>query len=414
MFTALPLLPPPPSTLLPSSASPYAPSYATESANANNPTTLAQAQQHQQQQIQSRSRPKTASSSARNSSLSLAALSLDERLLEARKRAIAMYGYSWLRPAGCTKTMLGRREEEAEREEVERQLREVEEQEAMQLAGEEELRRMSALARGEAVVEGERDLDEEIPDAEQMVQGGDDEENDTGERDLDEDVPDADEGDRTNMTFGDTTTTTDLLLEGETGIMDEVEGANLGEVRPAMRSGLAGGGAGFREFDAREQEALADAMLDEDEQGMAERGLDDDGVPDGGDRDLDEDVPEADEGEWQHTETEEEMEDEESGMDISILDQSGIAQGRRTAPGRSSMAMPGTAETMGSTGSGRRWFSGGARRNLFGRGTGNLSGLTPPPQHQQAPDSGQVSGAPAAPRRSGRMGRENRARDSLD
>jgi hypothetical protein len=131
---------------------------------------------------------------------------------------------------------------------------------------------------------------------------------------------------------------------------------------------------------------------------------------------LDEEVPEADAGEWQHTDTEEEMEDEESGMDISILDQSDTARGRRVRPGQSSAAMPRTAETTASTGSGRRWFSGGARRNLFGRGTGNLFGLTPPQQHQQqqAPDSGQASGPPAAPRRSGRMGRENRARDSLD
>ena len=150
MFTTLPLLPPPPSTLLASSTSHYTPAYASESGTTSNPTTLAQAQQHQQQQTQSRGGAKPSPSSMRSNPLSLAAIHFDERLLEARKRAIAMYGYSWLRPAGCTKTMLGRQEEEAEREEVERQLREVEEQEAMQLAGEEELRRMSALARGEA------------------------------------------------------------------------------------------------------------------------------------------------------------------------------------------------------------------------------------------------------------------------
>jgi hypothetical protein len=376
---------------------------------------MAQAQQQQQQQVLQRGRPKPNLSSARNNSLSLAALSLDERLLEARKRAISMYGYSWLRPAGCGKTMLGRREEEVEREEVERQLREVEEQEAMALAGEEEARRRSALVRGEVQGEGERDLDEDIPDAEQLAHHGGEEENEMGERDMDDDVPDADEGDRTNMTFGNTTTMTEMLLEGETGITDDVEGASLGTGQAVRSTAGAGGGMAFREFDAQEQEALANAMLDEDEQGMAERDLDDDVLDAGGvgERDLDDEVPEAeagDEGEWQHTDTEEE---DESGMDISILDQSAVARGRSVTPGESSVVMPDSTETMGSPGSGRRWFSGGARRNLFGRGTGNLFGLTPP-QQQQQPDSELLAGAPAAPRRSGRAGRENRARDSLD
>lgn len=316
--------------------------------------------------------------------------------------------------------MLGRREEEVEREEVERQLREVEEQEALALAGEEEARRRSMMARGEVQGEGERDLDEEIPDAEQLAHAG--EEENVAERDMDDDVPDADEGDRTNMTFGNTTTTTDLILEGDTGITDDVEGASLGNpgrpVLNAMIRAMVGDGASFREFDAREQEVLANAMLDEDEQGMAERDLDDD-VPNAGgigERNLDDDVPEADgadEGEWQHTDTEEEgMDEDESGMDISNLDQSAIVRAQGVTPGQSSVAMPGTAESIDSSGSGRRWFSGGARRNLFGRGTGNLFGLTPPQQRQ--PDSEQLSGGPAPRRRSGRFGRENRARDSLD
>jgi hypothetical protein len=316
--------------------------------------------------------------------------------------------------------MLGRREEEVEREEVERQLREVEEQEALALAGEEEARRRSMMARGEVQGEGERDLDEEIPDAEQLAHARE-EENDA-ERDMDDDVPDADEGDRTNMTFGNTTTTTDLILEGDTGITDDVEGASLSDpsrpVLNAMIHAMVGDGTSYGEFDAREQEALANAMLDEDEQGMAERDLDDD-VPNAGgigERDLDDDVPEAvgaDEGEWQHTDTEEEgMDEDESGMDISNLDQGAIVHARGVTPGQRSAAMPGTAESMDSSGSGRRWFSGGARRNLFGRGTGNLFGLTPP--QQQQPDSEQLSSGPAPRRRSGRFGRENRARDSLD
>jgi hypothetical protein len=55
MFTTLPFLPPPPSTLLPSTTSPFTPSYTTETPSSNNPTTLAQ---NQQQAIQHRNRPK--------------------------------------------------------------------------------------------------------------------------------------------------------------------------------------------------------------------------------------------------------------------------------------------------------------------------------------------------------------------
>ncbi len=314
-----------------------------------------------------------------------------------------MYGYGWLRPAGCGKTMLGRREEEAEREEVERQLREVEEQEAMALASEEEARRQAVLERGEVQEQGERDLDEEIPDADALGENAEDD-----ERDMDDDVPEAEDMDRTNLTFG--TATTEHLLEGETGITDDIEGTNLDELGPVASSA-------FREFDPEEQEALANEMLDEDEQGMAERDLDDDIAEAGGigERDLDDDVPEADDGEeeWQHTDTEEEpMDDDEdgAGMDISNMDQSDIAQTHGITPGQSSVVLEGqTPDGISATGSGRRWFSGGARRNLFGRGTGNLFGLTPPQQTQSGED-------PATPRRSGRrgFGRENRARDSLD
>ena len=298
--------------------------------------------------------------------------------------------------------MLGRREEEAEREEVERQLREVEEQEAMALASEEEARRQAVIERGEVQEQGERDLDEEIPDADEIGENAEDE-----ERDMDDDVPEADDMDRTNLTFG--ATATEHLREGETGITDDVEGTNLGEARPAVSSV-------FREFDPEEQEALANEMLDEDEQGMAERDLDDD-VPEAGgmgERNLDDDVPEADDqGEWQHTDTEEEpMDDDEegAGMDISNLDQSSLQQTHGITPGQSSIAMDGqTPDGVSTTGSGRRWFSGGARRNLFGRGTGNLFGLTPPQQTQPGEDPGTAT-------RSGRRGfrRENRARDSLD
>jgi hypothetical protein len=120
--------------------------------------------------------------------------------------AIAMYGYSWLKPAGCPKTMLGRREEEVEREEVERQLREVELQERVNLEAEEQERLARMRETGE--VEEGRDLDDDIPDADDAdeEQGydseeggppedgpGDGEEDDGLAVDLDDEIPEADE-----------------------------------------------------------------------------------------------------------------------------------------------------------------------------------------------------------------------------
>jgi len=123
-------------------------------------------------------------------------LSADEKTITQRKMAIAMYGYSWLKPAGCTKTMLGRREEEIERDEVERQLREVEMQDRMAVETEEQERRAQMMERGEVVEDGERDLDDEVPEADE--EDLDDEVPEASEEedevDLDDEVPEAEEG----------------------------------------------------------------------------------------------------------------------------------------------------------------------------------------------------------------------------
>ena len=295
--------------------------------------------------------------------------------------------------------MLGRREEEAEREEVARQLQEAEEQERMVIEGEEEERRLGLAQQaaqedaGQVVGPLDRDLDEEIPDADGGAENAEDEDEGV---DLDDEVPDADV-DRTNLTFG----TVNTAMDDATGVTDEVEHSHLGEPGPALRNANTAP-VQFREFEATEQEALANAMLDEDEQGMAGADMGAEG------RDLDDEVPEADEEEWQHTDSDASFDDDEdAGMDISNLDPPPPRPALRgMTPGQSSAA------PAGGTGSGRRWFSGGARRNLFGRGTGNLFGMTPPPQQEQESSPVEVG----TPRRSGRrpFGVQNRARDSLD
>lgn len=356
-------------------------------------------------------------SSLRNPN-SLQNLLLDEVAISSRKTAISTYGYSWLRPAGVAKTMLGRREEDAEREELERQMREQEEMEQEMERGE-ELARQTRLreqqgqggpAQGEEVEQ--RDLDDEIPDANVVpMQHGDDGER-RGDADLDDEIPDAD----AENSFGDE----DDDVEGETGITDEVEHTNLGEGDTSRPTATQVGYRGNqhpttrqlrgqeaqatqqaflrrRDQEQAEQEALANAMLDEDEQALADRDLDtelptedENGMPI---RDLDDDVPEADddeeigEGEWQHTDTE--LDEDESGMmlmedegDVS-MDMS-VGGGRRSVSGNVAAATTGAGTVFATPGSsmiqtpttgdtrsgGRGWLG---RRSLSGRGrTGNL------------------------------------------
>ncbi|KAK4941564.1 hypothetical protein LTR10_018583 [Elasticomyces elasticus] len=266
--------------------------------------------------------------------------------------AIAMYGYSWLKPAGCPKTMLGRREEEVEREEVERQLREVELQERMQQEAEEQERLAQQAETGEP--EGGRDLDEDIPDADGAEEDDLDEDDEEEEGfdgddgmggDLDDEIPDADDQDDDEVMSpaGDDTGTNWVYDTRREPDSDEEGVASARRQTP--QQGRHAHVAGVRipvpgseyDYDEREAEDMANAMLDEDE--IFEQ---DDGTV-GGERDLDDDVPDAAESDqaWEHTDTEL----EESEMDISILPVPG--------QGRPSMGQPGRVQPQSVGGPGR-------------------------------------------------------------
>lgn len=265
-------------------------------------------------------------------------------MITQRKMAIAMYGYGWLKPAGCAKTMLGRREEEVEREEVERQLREVEMQERAAQEAEEQERQARLGETGEPD-EG-RDLDEDIPDMD--VEGEEEEEDEVdldgeipdmdGEEDgmdgdLDDEIPEPDEDENDDDDDEvmspdpdgiDSNWVYDSRREPDTD--DEMQHLHASSPgNRAQRSGHFRHGtaivAGVRvpvpgseyDYDEREAEDLANAMLDEDEI------FDHEDEDEMAERDLDDDVPEAAESEqaWEHTDTELDLDDSE--MDISML-----------------------------------------------------------------------------------------------
>lgn len=312
---ALPSLPPPATSLLPLLHDQRS-SDSTNNSDGQNPP-----QTQQQQQQQRRARGSVQNMYARSH---LAILANEERILEQRKQAISTYGYSWLKPAGCTKTMLGRREEEIEREEVERQLREVEMQErnnaeveeAERMAQQEQQR--AREERGEVITgeEGDRDLDEEVPDMD--AEYGDEDEDDEGdedeedeEADLDDDIPEGDSG-----YAYDTTRDPDTESEDSDFATSSRPGNPQGQ-RQGFPSDFGINDRQRDEGDSTNHQTLEDDELDDHGE---DQDLDDD-VPDMDEeaRDLDDEVPDADadddDGGWEHTDTEL----EESDMDISIM-----------------------------------------------------------------------------------------------
>jgi hypothetical protein len=245
--------------------------------------------------------------------------------------------------------MLGRREEEIEREEVDRQLREVDLQERMAVEAEEQERIARARDLGEP--EEGRDLDEDIPDADEdgLADGDSGEDGEDAPDpddefgmggDLDDEIPDADdpgeddEADELISPAGaDGLWVYDTRREPDTDDEDQLPQS----LQPPRHSGRRHGRheivAGVRlsipgsepNYDERDVQDLADSMLDDgdnydhDIQHSA-RGIAAE------ERDLDDDVPDADDDQaWEHTDTEL----EESEMDISILPSQGpIQQGR--------------------------------------------------------------------------------------
>lgn len=209
---------------------------------------------------------------SRSPANSLSALQVEERALNARKQNIASFGYSWIRPAGCAKTMLGMKEEEAEREE--------------------------ALAAAQAemnAVEGEGLLDEDEMGVREEGM----------ERDLDDEIPNADED------------VEGLVEEGEEGLEEEDIGDGEGYMERDLDDDIP---EGYPEDDYEEYEDFDDQPDLDADVPVAE------GLSDGMERDLDEDVPDAaedgseQEGSWQHTDTEEEFDEDEDeeGDDESV------------------------------------------------------------------------------------------------
>nr|OQO29135.1 hypothetical protein B0A51_02719 [Rachicladosporium sp. CCFEE 5018] len=270
---SLPLLPPPD---LPTPGLPLLfPRSTSPPASAPQPSTTHHARQTRPSSSSTSSRPKEPTA--------LALLTADEGSLAARKKAIRNFGAYWIRPPGIPKTLQAMHEEEIERreqEELERQERNMADLAAEQQAGELAAARQAGQE-GEGWVEGQDGMED-------------------GERDLDAEVPEAEE-----VGMGDTTE------------FDESEALTGGSLLSAADAEAEEPEEEIMVYTAMEEAELMGVVDEEAELGL----LHSEGEgEDMGERDLDDDVPDA--GSYQHTDTEVEDSSDESSLQNSFTQQS--------------------------------------------------------------------------------------------
>ncbi|KAI6381050.1 hypothetical protein MCOR25_001350 [Pyricularia grisea] len=265
----------------------------------------------------------------------LARLRADEALQERRRHNVGNFGATWLKPPGITKSLYQLREERREAEEHAEAMRR--EQLAQQLA--------EAEADGEGLIEGEGDIMDEAED------GVEDAGEAPAERDLDDEIPDADEG----FGYDGATTTSE---EDDSDDSDDTDGDGSGPGRVSI------GGAAQRTPDAhaaaqqrrelRQVVATEDRFLGMMSRGQAVNNQEDDMYPgaddevddeeaaemleeddlihasydNGGlddgldmdmDGDLDDEIPEAESGGYEHT-------DSDASLTSSDEDEDGPAE----------------------------------------------------------------------------------------
>ncbi|PNS13862.1 hypothetical protein CAC42_1353 [Sphaceloma murrayae] len=319
------------------------------------PTAAAQAQRRQQ--------PTT------NPFSPLALLKADEDAIRKRKENIARFGSTWIKPPGISKTLQAETEERAEREEQELLARREQMMLDMQARQEEEERRARVAAEGEGEETG-RDLDDEVPDAEEVEDLDDDDDDDESEseveseeddgdgmdrdldadvqdgsamdRDLDGSVPEGMESTEGDMTFGDGS-----LIEGSMFVDSRV-----GEDENGMVA---------REIEEQERYArIEEAELTGAAQEQYDLGME---------GNLDDSVPDA--GAYEHTDTE--LEDDSSEDEDSLMGPPVRPEAPRRTSGRAGL-FDISRRALGSRPSGGRPSGGstGSRSSLSARDASSL------------------------------------------
>ncbi|KAI1105043.1 Apc15p protein-domain-containing protein [Jackrogersella minutella] len=238
----------------------------------------------------------------------LARLRADEQNLERRRQNVTNFGSVWLKPPGVPKTLHQLREERREAEEHQEALRR--EQLAQELAEAEAAGNVDALLEpppdedgvmDDVQLDGARDLDEDIPEAEDAdfgIGSGDDEEEEEDDDDDDEDDDPEQRAARTQQ---------------------QIMAQRMRQADDAFRESMATGRDGGNYY------GVDDEVDDEDQAQMIEEddliGHGDDGDMGMG-ADLDDDIPEAEDEGYEHTDSEADL----SSSDGDQADMSFAAQ----------------------------------------------------------------------------------------
>ncbi|UNI20327.1 hypothetical protein JDV02_006425 [Purpureocillium takamizusanense] len=251
----------------------------------------------------------------------LARLAADEQYMHRRRLNVQNFGSAWLKPPGVPKTLHQMREEKREQEEHQEALRR--EQLAQELAEAEAAGSMPEDNMMDDVqLDGAQDLDDDIPDADDdhfgMGSGDDDDDDDNGEEDDDEGEGEEDDDDDEGVDEEAVAADEEALREERQNDLME---ARMRMADDAFREALVRG-----DTDADEL-YVGDEMDPEEEEGDHGHMLDEDdfahhhhhhhlaaGSNDGGmDADLDDDIPEAESGGYEHTDSEAELSSSSGG-----------------------------------------------------------------------------------------------------
>ncbi|KAI8965002.1 Apc15p protein-domain-containing protein [Daldinia sp. FL1419] len=248
----------------------------------------------------------------------LARLRADEQNLERRRLNVANFGSAWLKPPGIPKTLHQLREERREAEEHQEALRR--EQLAQELA-EAEAAGANAVntgldAQGEDGVmddvqlDGARDLDEDIPEADaDFGLGSEDEDEDEDEDEEDSDDSDDDDDDDESDESEDDDDDEDDDLEQRAALaQQQLMAQRMREADDAFReSGVRGRDSNYYGVDDEVDDEDQAQMIEEDD--VIGHG---DGDDMGMDADLDDDIPEAEDEGYEHTDSEAGLSSDES------------------------------------------------------------------------------------------------------
>lgn len=230
----------------------------------------------------------------------LARLAADEQHLQRRRINVQNFGAGWLKPPGVPKTLNQMREEKREQEEHQEALRR--EQLAQELAEAEAGGMQEEGMMEDVQLDGAQDLDADIPDAgDDFAFGGDDDDDDDDEDDQDDD---GDEGEGEDEDEDDA-----IRAERQNNLMTSSMRMADDAFREALLRGDPDGSdmyGGEEELEEENQGHMVDetdfARLLDPEEGPHDGVLHADM-----DANLDDDIPEAESGGYEHTDSEAEL-----------------------------------------------------------------------------------------------------------